>query len=451
MIKVKRKLITIFVVLVVLIGCVSFIFLRTGKGYNMAVKRREPPRIITFEKTYGSQYADEGKYVLQTNDGGYILVGYTGGLFMESGADVYLVKTDSEGNEIWEKTYGGEKSDWGNYVAQTNDGGFIIVGTTTSFGAGLEDVYLIKTDSEGNEIWEKTYGGRWNDEGNCVAQTSDGGYIIVGETGSFGQHGDIFLIKTDSEGNEIWEKTLGGGNIDKGNSIIPTSDGGYVIVGTTVSFGAGWEDVYLIKIDSEGNKIWEKTYGGSHEDYGYSVAQTSDGGYIIGGTTFSFPAGRAEAYFGVHSAQFYLIKTDSEGNEIWEKTFGAEGGDEWGMSVSPTSDGGYIIVGKTWSYGAGLADVYLIKTDSEGNELWEKTFGGGNVDTGYCVAPANDGGYIIVGSTGSFGMGSSDVYLIKTDSEGNVYEGEITKNETKSGHSYERDKWEEFEPGPGRD
>ena len=309
----------------------------------------------------------------------------------------------------WDKTFGGSDSDCVYSVQQTFDGGYIVTGFTFSFGAGGFDFWLIKTDSNGNELWNKTFGGSDSDYAWSVQQTSDKGYIVAGATESFGAGDDDFwLIKTDSNGNKEWDKTFGGSNDDCAFSVQQTSDNGYILAGFTDSFGAGGRDSWLIKTDQNGNKEWDKTFGGSNNDHAHSIQMTSDNGYIIAGYTESFGAGNED---------FWLIKTDSNGDKEWDKTFGGPDYD-WAHSVQQTSDRGYIVAGYTESFGAGNEDFWLIKTDSNGDKEWDKTFGGPDYDWAHSVQQTSDRGYIVAGETKSFGAGNEDFWLIKLKGNG---------------------------------
>jgi len=369
------------------------------------------PPSIEWDKTFGGTNADGAYCVQQTNDGGYILTGYTDS-YGTGSYDLWLVKTDSSGNKIWDKTYGGTDFDTARCVQQTNDGGYILTGYTESYGAGSMDFWLVKTDSSGNKLWDKTFGGPDWDTARCVQQTDDGGYILAGGTYSYGDGAggsDFWLVKTDSSGNKLWDKTYGETYNDIALSIQQTNDGGYILTGYTFSYGSGNGDFWLVKTDSSGNKLWDKTFGGSEYDVAYCVQQTNDDGYILTGRTDSYGAGNGD---------FWLIKTDSSGNKLWDKTFG---GSEYDVAycVQQTNDGGYILTGTTDSYGAGLWDFWLIKTDSSGNKLWDKTFGGTDHDQAWCVQQTNEGGYILTGETGSYGAGNWDFWLVKLSSDSN--------------------------------
>jgi hypothetical protein len=359
--------------------------------------------VKSFAKTYGGTSYDRAYSVQQTSDGGYILAGRTLS-FGAGNYDIFLIKTDAIGNIRWAKTFGGTSDDWAYSVQQTFDGGYIVAGYTESFGAGWYDIFLIKTDTNGNVQWAKTYGGTSGDVAFSVQQTSDGGYIVAGYTESFGAGGDIFLVKMDANGSVQWAKTYGGTIDDYASSVQRTSDGGYIVAGYTYSFGAGYTDIFLIKTDANGNLQWAKTYGGTDYDWASSVQQTSDGGYIVAGYTWSFGAGGYD---------IFLIKTDASGNLQWAKTYGGTSSDG-AYSVQQTSDGGYIVAG--WTSG----DIFLIKTDANGNLQWAKTYGGTSGDVAFSVQQTSDDGYIVAGLTLSFGAGWDDIFLIKTDANGNI-------------------------------
>lgn len=351
-------------------------------------------------KTYGTLNDDTGWAMQQTNDGGYIIAG-------SSNDNIYLLKVDSDRNQIWEKTYIRADDNGFRSIYQTADGGYIGAGYTQEFGT--PDYYLVKFDSTGNITWEKTYSGIKEDWGFFARQTSDNGYIMVGESRSFGAgEAKVYIVKTDGNGDKLWEKTFGGGIYDSGRQIQQISDG-YIIIGSTASAGAGGSDIYLLKIDLNGNKIWDKTFGGTADEWGNAIQWLSDG-YIITGSTSSKGAGGTD---------IYLIKTDLNGIKIWEQTFGGTDNEE-GVAIQQTADNGFIVIGYTRSSGAGSTDAYFVRTDSSGNKIWDKVYGG----TGYDVCSSGqqvvDGGYICSGWTDSFGAGKYDVMLIKTDTNGNL-------------------------------
>jgi hypothetical protein len=357
-------------------------------------------------RTFGGMYDDRGYSVQQTQDCGYIVAGSTSS-YGEGSGDVWLVKTDAAGHVTWGRNFGGAGTAWGHSVQQTRDGGYIVAGTTWPFGGSFYDVWLLKTDASGDTIWTRTFGGANYDEGYSVQQTRDGGYIITGVIDSPGEgRFDVLLVKTDGTGNEVWSRTFGGAQNDYGHSVQQTRDGGYIVAGGTGSYGAGSADVWLIKTDANGDTVWTRTYGGVEHEDGRSVQQTQDGGYIIAGQTCSYGAGDGD---------LWLVKTDAKGDTVWTGTFGGTKLD-WGSSAQQTQEGGYIVAGTTGSYGAG-DDVWLVKTDANGGMVWSRTFGGANLDWGNSVQQTQDGGYITVGYSGA---GAYDVLLIKTDAEGMV-------------------------------
>jgi hypothetical protein len=381
---------------------ISVIVLFVGMGFQPAFannnslsvgKAEQQPRGETFFKTFGGTDAEWSYSVQQTTDGGYIITGDTYS-YSVGKSDVWLLKTDSMGNIVLNKTYGGVGYDIGFSVQQTTDGGYIITGGTDSYGTNESEVWLIKTDSAGNMVWNNTFVGGC---GDSVQQTTDGGYIITGISR---------LIKTDSSGNKEWDKKFRNTTLQY---VQQTPDSGYIITGDTRELVNGSLDICLIKTDSAGNMMWNSSFGGTEFDHSSCVQQTADGGYIILGWTHSFSVGKSD---------FWLIKTDSAGSMMWNRTFGGVDYD-LGFYVQQTADGGYILTGRAGSLGSG-GSVWLIKTDNTGNKIWDRIYGGIWYERGYCVQQTTDGGYIITGITDSFGAGHVDFLLIKTDKDGNV-------------------------------
>ncbi|WP_455392410.1 CARDB domain-containing protein, partial [[Eubacterium] cellulosolvens] len=363
----------------------------------------------TFFRTYtGLPMGDDKGYsVQQTSDGGFIIAGETETSLNKS--DYWLLKTNEMGIIQWHQNFGGLYKDWCNSVIQTADGGFITVGVTDTFAGNREDAFVVKTDNSGKVKWQRSYGGLMDDGAESIVQTPDGGYIIVGHTYSTGNgESDVWIFKVNNSGLVQWEKTFGGKYYELGNAIIPASGGGYIIVGHTDSFIDLGSGILLIKINSTGDVEWNEIYVGGG-GIGHEVQSTPDGGYIIVGELMK------SGYYGKDIA---LIKTDGSGEDQWSKRFGGRKNDR-GFSISQTQDGGYILVGETYSHGAGYNDIWLIKTNNTGEIEWDRCIGGAKNDTGYEIQVLSDDGYVIVGASDSYGNGSYDLTLIRTNKFGN--------------------------------
>lgn len=364
-----------------------------------------PPDIL-WTKTFGGGGVERAFSVQQTSDGGFIIAGNTSS-YGAGSADIWLVKTDEDGNEEWNKTFGGSESEWAGSVSQTMDGGFIIAGSTDSFGPGYSNFWIIKTDEQGNEEWNRVFG-NYESHGKCAKQTLDGGYILTGTTWIFNTttYFDVWLIKTDENGYKEWSKTYGGSDWDEGNSVQQTTDGGFAVAGYHNA-----NDFWLIKTDEDGNVEWNQTYGGSAIDVCSSGSQTNDDGYILAGYTYSYGAGDMD---------FWLVKTDESGNEVWNRTLGVSDQD-WARSVQQTTDGGYIIVGSTGCFGD--ENLWIIKTDEDGNEEWNLTYGESSpCAIAHSVDQTADGGYIIAGEISNIETGGTDFLLLRLGSDNAINE-----------------------------
>lgn len=358
----------------------------------------------SFHKNLGLNETDDVYGVLQTPDGGYIIASnYTPVL---KARKVRLVKTDANGNEQWVKLVGDVYANNCRSIQPCRDGGYIIGGyleTITNTG-----FLLIKVDASGNQQWFKMQ--HLKDEkayGYFAVQTSDGGYVICGSTSGNGQN--VYLVKTDASGNLEWEKTYGGANEDCAYSVCQTNDGGYIIGGRTKSFGDTDGDAYLLKISANGTEEWKQTFDGpkTYNDYIHCVRQTVDGGYIATGNTSN------------RISDLFLLKTDGKGNKQWWKFYGTNDYDD-GRWLSMTKDGGYIVGGFVHAGRQNLSDrdMYLIKTDGSGNEQWHKSYGGKGINYGRTCMQTTDGGFVFVGVSNAVDGFKNSILLIKTNAQG---------------------------------
>ncbi len=365
-----------------------------------------------WSKTYGGIYNDRAYSVIKTRDGGYAMVGAASS-FGSGLMNAWLVKTDADGNLQWNQTYSGLGVGMAGYMIQTDDDGYALVGYTYALGDSGYVTWLIKTDANGNLLWNQTYSIPGANSAGSVVQTSDGGYALAGgTTSSDGTEVDAWLAKTDDNGNMQWNKTYSEPGDNEMYVLVQTSDGGYVLSGYASSFGAGDKDFWLMKVDFSGNAQWNQTYGGSGHDIVTSLVQTGDGGYALVGYSNSSGSGGDD---------FLLVKTDSSGKLLWNKTYGGSNVDT-ALSGIQTSDGGYALAGVTNSSGTEFVKAWLVKTDSSGNIQWNQTYGGSGENVASSVVQTADAGYAFTGYTNSSGAGGDDFWLVKTDGNGIIPE-----------------------------
>jgi hypothetical protein len=368
------------------ISLLSLVFLMSASA-----AASEPTTL--WEKEYGGPYNDTSKWVENTTGGGFILVGTTSTTDSTFG-DVSMIRINPWGDTLWTKQYGGIEGEVAEGVRETPDGGFIVVGLTTSYGAGSADVYALRTDSSGDTLWTRTYGGTGYDTAYGVDLAHGSGFVITGITDPGDGSADVYLVRIDDNGDTLWTNTYGGTEVDWAMRVRRTSDGGYIMAGETRSFGYGSGDAYLVKVNSLGVMEWHQWYGGASVDVAYDVRQTPSGGYIAVGYTASAGAG---------SFDIFLINTLANGDSIWTKTYG--GTDyESGSSIIIASDYTYVIVGGTRSYGAGDMDVYVMKVSYAGDFIWGEPYGGADYDDGYSIQETPDKGYVICGRKFVSGM-----------------------------------------------
>uniref|UniRef100_A0A7C4GES2 T9SS type A sorting domain-containing protein n=1 Tax=candidate division WOR-3 bacterium TaxID=2052148 RepID=A0A7C4GES2_UNCW3 len=361
----------------------------------------------TFIRTYGGSNYDCGESVRQTSDGGYIIVGNARSFSPGSYQELYIVRTDAQGNQRWAKTYGDTLEQTAEDVLPTADGGFMIVGfKTVRTVVRHRDIWLLRTNASGDTLWTRRIGLDANDAGNSIVEASDGGYVIVGQTGA-NDAAQVCLVKVTANGSPVWNREFGGARMDYGCQVRRTADNGYVVAGVTYDAGYPYfSDVLLLKTDSAGLLTWSKTIGDRWSyEFASSVLVAEDNGYVI--------LGSAER-LGPGGYTPYLIRTNASGDTLWTKCPTGSGGD--GYSVCRASDGGYVMTGSS-----GRSDLWLHKVDNGGTNVWSQTyFSGLGLDWGQWVEPTSDGGYAVAGFTNSVGQFHNDVVLLKTAADGTI-------------------------------
>jgi len=359
----------------------------------------------TYICSYGGPQNDGFNQIKLTNDKGFIAIGTTSS-FGSGNTDFYVVKTDSIGRHQWSKTYGGLQNEEGFSVATTYDHGYAFLGFTNSFGAGGYDVLLVKTDSVGNIKWQKTYGGSDWDFGYSIKETQmDSGFVICGLTYSYGAgNGDVYVIKTDKSGDTLWTKAIGGAQYDIGNSVEVHSNTLYAIVGATTSFGIGDTNTYFLEVDNKGNIKKDTTFGCTHSDCAYSIRNTLDGEYFVSGSSDSMHPG---------TPMTDAMKIDTLGHLNWEQFNGGAGSSIGKDVVQDAVNQSYFTVGSTNTFGAGGFDFYCAQLNVGGYFIVGPTFGGANNDYGNSVTfGAGNKSIAYGGSTSSYAQGLFDGCII---------------------------------------
>jgi hypothetical protein len=330
------------------------------------------------------------------------------------GTNLFLAKTDMSGNLEWSHSFGGLDRDVGYTVTECYEGGFAVAGSTHSYGEGSSDLWLLRTNGTGHPIWNQSYGGIGWDECFNLVECHDGGFAIAGETLSFGGGTDVILVKTNILGNEQWMNTFGGPDDDKGSSIVRCNDGGYAISATTHSFGAGSSDMWLIRTDRFGQLIWNKTFGSPYEEVANSVILCRDGGFLLVGKT------QMTEY---DSGTLFLVRLDSNGNQIWNESYVGSSYYGEGWSAVECADGGFGVIGKMHTARhSDFDDIWFLRFDSEGQVQWSRRHGGTGISIplgGYSVRECDDRGFVMAGKFGYQGS-PNDIWLCRTDAEGDV-------------------------------
>jgi hypothetical protein len=364
-----------------------------------------------------------------TEDGGSILAGDTHPSSEDS--DILVVRLDAEGRILWQKSFGGIYWESVSSIEQTDDGGYVLAGDSKSFRTVRGDIWIVKLDANGGILWQKSYGGDGMDAAASIKQSGDGGYIVAGSTESFGAGGsDAWILKLDPSGEVVWQKTYGRDRNESACSIDRTEDGGYVAAGTIEVVAARFvlNDAWVLKLDADGNVVWQKAYGVDDNDGFSSIVQAMDGGYIAAGYT-------------VHgtSSDILVLKLDPNGEIEWQKSYG---GDSRASEIHQTMDGGYIVAGNIEEFGAGDYDAWILTLNAEGEVIWQKTYGGEDADRATSIQQEAEGGYVVAGSTVSFGCDQEDIWAAKLTCLGEYYGAALMSDTSVRAQSAGASQWD---------
>ncbi len=417
---------------------------------------------IEWETNLGGSHIDRVYSIQQITDGGYIVAGSSSSNDNDVGgnnglSDSWVVKLDASGGIIWETNLGGSDYDHAYSIQQTTDGGYIVAGTSESNDGdvgennGGYDYWIVKLDANGDLVWENNLGGSINESAKSIQQTTDGGYIVAGSSesndGDIGENNggyDYWIVKLDTSGGLVWETNLGGSSDDYVESIQQTIDGGYIVAGRSLSNDGdvggnnGEYDYWIVKLDTNGDLVWENNFGGSSNDTTQSIVQTPDGSYIIAGISSS-----NDGDLGGNNGDkdYWIVKLDITGGLVWETNLGGSNWD-FATSIQQTTDDGYIVAGGSDSTNGDVGgnhgdfDYWIVKLDTNGGLVWETNLGGSSNDTAYSIQQTTDGGYIVTGMTSSNdgdvggNYGNSDYWIVKLDADLSVGDYTIDNNIT---------------------
>ncbi len=440
-----------------------WLFMALVASQNVRGQAIYPPP-VTWQRSYGGTNDDRLRSLEQTVDGGFILGGFSNSR-PASGAngdktstnfgnyDFWIVRTDANGNKLWDRSFGGTNEEVLFSVQQTHDGGFVLGGYSSSAAGGNKsstnfgdyDFWVVRTDGGGNKLWDSSFGGTNLDQLRSLRETVDGGFILGGQSLSgvggnktsalFGTN-DCWVVRLDASGNKLWDRSFGGVGADRLQALQQTSDGGFVLgavslsasSGNKTSANFGLNDMWLVRLDAAGNKVWDRSFGGTDNDEVLSVIETSDGGFVLAGFSWSGSNGnKASRNYG--STDIWLVRTDANGNKLWDVSFGG-GNSDSARGVVRTRDGGFVLGGisdspvsgtKTSPYLGGIADFWVVRTESNGNKLWEQSLGGIGDDGVWSLQQTSDGGFVfgggsdspISGNKTSPRFGSYDFWVVK--------------------------------------